>query len=261
MFAAMRLLIHHRRLLAASTLSEVRGRYAGTTLGLVWTVLYPALFLAVYGAVFILIFNIRVGGSTATDSVLLIGAALIPFLGFSEALGQGVGSVLANRNLVKNTLFPIELIPVRSTLAGSLTMLVGLGVLQIALWLRGLVHPSQALLPVIVSLQVLFTIGVIWPLSALNVVLRDLGHVVSILLLLLMIASPIAYTADMVPHTLLPLLYANPLYYLIVLYKGCLVQGTVPTQALAIFATVAIGTFWLGFSVFMKFKQIFAEHV
>lgn len=257
----MQLLIRHRRVLAMASLNEIRGRYAGTALGLAWTVLYPALFLAVYTAVFTLVFHVRLGGPAAADSVLLIFAGLIPFFGLSEALGLGVGSVLANRNLVKNTLFPIELIPVRATLTGSLTMLVCLGVLHIALWSRGVVHPSQALTPLIVLLQLLFTVGLIWPLAALNVFLRDLGQVVSILILLLMVASPIAYTADMVPDVLMPLMYVNPLYYLIQLYRGCLVQGEVPGQALLIFSVLSAGVFWAGFRVFMKFKQLFAEYV
>lgn len=244
-----------------ATWSEIRGRFAGTALGLVWTVLYPALFLGVYATVFTLVFNVRLGGSTEANSILLIFAGLIPFFGFSEALGLGVGSVLANRNLVKNTLFPIELIPVRATLTGSLTMLVCLGVLHVALWSRGVVHPSQALTPVIVTLQLLFTVGLIWPLAALNVFLRDLGHIVSILILLLMVASPIAYTAEMVPEQLMPLMYVNPLYYLIQLYRGCLVQGEVPAQSLFVFAILSVGIFWAGFRVFMKFKQVFAEHV
>lgn len=261
MWAAMQLLIRHRRVLAMATWNEIRGRYAGTALGMVWTVLYPVLFLAVYAAVVMLVFRVRPGGSTTADSVLLIFAGLIPFFGLSEALGQGVGSVLANRNLVKNTLFPIELIPVRATLTGSLTMLVCLGVLHVALWSRGVVHPSQALTPVIVLLQLLFTVGLIWPLAALNVFLRDLGQVVAILILLLMVASPIAYTPDMVPDALMPLMYVNPLYYLIQLYRGCLVQGEVPAQALLIFGILSAGIFWAGYRVFMKFKQLFADYV
>lgn len=79
----------------------------------------------------------------------MIFAGLIPFLGFSEGLGLGVGSVVANKTLIKNTLFPIELIPVKGVLVGSLTMLMGLLLLQGTLWARGTVHPSQMLIPLI----------------------------------------------------------------------------------------------------------------
>lgn len=261
MWAAMHLLIRHRRVLAVAVLNEIRGRYAGTVLGLAWAVLYPVLFLSVYTAVFILIFNARLGGPSTVDSVLLIFAGLIPLFGFSESVSSGIGSVLANRHLVKNTLFPIELIPVRAVLVGSLTMVLCLVALHLALWWRGTAYPAQALTPVILVLQLLFTVGIIWPLSALNVFVRDLGQIVPILLMLLMIASPIAYTADMIPPALLPLMYANPLYYLILLYRGCLIQGEVPMAALGGFAGIAVGTFWVGFRIFMKLKQVFAEHV
>jgi lipopolysaccharide transport system permease protein len=261
MWTAMHLLIRHRRVLAAAALNEIRGRYAGTALGLAWAVLYPALFLSVYATVFTLIFNVRLGGPSTADSVLLMFAGLIPFFGFSESVSSGIGSVLANRHLVKNTLFPIELIPVRAVLVGSLTMVLCLVALQLALWWRGTVYPAQALTPVIVVFQLLFTLGVIWPLSALNVFVRDLGQIMPILLLLLMIASPIAYTVDMVPPALLPLMYANPLYYPIALYRGCLLQGTVPWEILAAFGALATAMFGLGFLAFMKWKQMFVEHV
>jgi len=192
---------------------------------------------------------------------LLMFAGLIPFFGFSESVSAGIGSVLANRHLVKNTLFPIELIPVRAVLVGSLTMVLCLVALQLALWWRGTVYPAQALTPVIVVFQLLFTLGVIWPLSALNVFVRDLGQIMPILLLLLMIASPIAYTVDMVPPVLLPLMYANPLYYPIALYRGCLLQGTVPWEILGVFGALATAMFGLGFHAFMKWKQMFVEHV
>ena len=261
MWGAMQILIRHRRVLAMAALNEIRGRYAGTALGLAWAVLYPVLFLGVYTAVFTLIFNVRLGGPSTVDSVLVIFSGLIPLFGFSESLSSGIGSVLANRHLVKNTLFPIELIPVRSVLVGSLTMVLCLVVLHLVLWWRGSVHPAQALTPVILLFQLLFTIGLIWPLSALNVFVRDLGQLVPILLLLLMIASPIAYTVDMVPPALLPLMYVNPLYYPIELYRGCLLRGTVPWEVLAGFGALAVAVFGLGFHAFMKWKRMFVEHV
>lgn len=255
------LLIKHRRLLFATTIHEVRTRYIGTTFGLLWAFLYPVLFLGLYAVVYTMIFRVRLGGYTTIDYVLLIFSGLIPFLGFSEALGSGVGAVTGNKGLVKNTLFPIELIPVRTALACSVTMLVGLSILLAVLWMRGIIHATQALVPIILVLQLIFTIGVLWLLSSLNVFFPDIGHLTSVLILFLMLVSPIAYTHDMIPSNLMPLMYPNPLYYLIMLYRDAIVIGTVKPMLLTVFAFMAVASFASGYFVFSRLKTIFVDYV
>jgi lipopolysaccharide transport system permease protein len=248
-------------MLWATTLHEVKGRYAGTVLGLAWMVVYPLLFLGLYALVYVLIFQVRVGGFTTFEYVLLIFSGLIPFLGFAESLGYGVSSVVSNKNLIKNMLFPIELIPVKAVLVGSMTMVVGLALLQSILWLRGIFYLSQLLMPFIFVLQLLFTVGLIWLLSALNVFFRDLGQMISVLILFLMLVSPIAYTIDMVPPQLLPIMYPNPLFYLIMLYRETMVVGRVPLGFLLTFLVISIVTFSLGYYVFSRLKVVFADYV
>ena len=261
MITGLRLLFTHRRFLWATTVHEIRARYAGTTLGLTWMILYPLLFLGLYTVVYTMILKIRLEQFTTFDYVLLIFSGLIPFLGFSEALGSGISAVTANKVLIKNTLFPIELLPVKAVLVGSLTMLVGLSVLQSVLWIRGTWYMSQLLIPIILLLQLLFTIGLIWLLSALNVFFQDLGQMISILLLFLMLVSPIGYTIDMIPPKLMLLMYPNPLYYLIMLYRECIMLGHAPVEHLLIFSSVSVAIFWLGFYVFSRLKVVFADYV
>lgn len=251
----------HRRILWATTLSDIRGRFQGTLLGLSWTLLYPILFLGLYAIVYTMIFRVRLGNFSTHDYVLLIFCGLVPFLGFSEALGTGVSSVTANKTLIKNTLFPIELIPVKAVLASSVTMLVGLALLLGALWLRGIVHAAQLAIPLILLLQILFTIGLIWLLSAINVFVSDLGHMIAIVILFLMLVSPIAYTHDMIPPNLVPFMYPNPLYYLIMLYRDALFFGRVDAQFLGIFALITAGVVQLGGFAFTRLKPIFADYV
>jgi lipopolysaccharide transport system permease protein len=261
MIAGLRLLISHRRTLWATTLNDVRGRYAGTVMGIAWTVLYPLLFLGLYTLVFSMIFGVRIVGLTKTEQVLLVFAGLIPFFGLVEALGLGVGSVISNKTLIKNVVFPVELIPVKAVLVGSMSLLVSLSLLHVALWVGGTVHLSQLMTPIVFALQLLFTMGVIWPLSALNVLVRDLNHMVSVLVLFLMLASPIVYTAEMVPNGLRLLVYINPLYYLITLYRNCIVIGQVPVVHLAIFSLLAVGMFLVGHWIFVRFKEMLPDYV
>lgn len=251
----------HRKVLWATTKSDIRGKYAGTILGLVWTIAYPLCFLGLYAIVFTMIFRVRVANYETAEYVLLIFCGLIPFLGFSESLGNGVTSVTSNKGLIKNTLFPIELIPVKAVLASSTTMVVGLVVLLAVLWSRGIVHDVQLMLPVIFVLQLLFTIGLMWILSAVNVFLPDLGQMVSIIILLLMLVSPIAYTHEMIPPELLPIMYPNPLYYLIMLYRDAAFVGVVRLDMLATFSILSAFSLFTGAFVFSRLKTVFVDHV
>jgi len=255
----LKFLHKHQDILWATTRNEIKSRYAGTTFGLLWAVIYPVLFLGMYALVYMMIFKVRLGMLSPADYVLLIFAGLIPFLGFAEALGAGVTSVVGNKSLIKNTLFPIELIPVKSVLASSITMIVGLVLLLVVLWAKGEVHITQLAVPFIFLLQIMFTIGLIWLLSAMNVFFQDLGQITSVVILLLMLISPIAYTQDMIPANMMPIMYPNPLYYLIMLYRDCIVSGTVPINLLLIFSAMSMAIFSLAYALFSRLKKVFPD--
>lgn len=248
-------------MLMATTIADINGRFKGTVLGLIWSVLYPVLFLGLYTVVYTMILKIRAPGFDTTDYVLLIFCGLIPFLGFSEALGSGVSSVMSNKGLIKNTLFPIELIPVKSVLVSSVTMVIGLLLLMSALFYHGVVHASQLVIPLVLLLQLVFTVGLIWLLSAINVFVQDLSQMVAIVILFLMLVSPIAYTHDMIPKELLPFMYPNPLYYLIMLYRDALFLGVINLDMLLMFSIISFVMMLVGGYAFIRLKPIFADYV
>lgn len=131
------IICRHHSLLYQTTLNEVRSRYAGSALGFLWLIIYPLLFLLTYAIVYLFIFKIRFPELSSYEYIIMIFCGLIPFLGFSEGLSLGVVSVVANSNLIKNTLFPIELVPVKSVLVGQATQISATGILIIALGFIG----------------------------------------------------------------------------------------------------------------------------
>ena len=128
-------------MLWATTLADIQSRYAGSVLGMFWLVIYPILMLTAYSVVYVFIFQVRLEQITTPQYVMLIFSGLIPFLGFSEGLGNSVISVTSNASLVKNTLYPIELIPVKAVLFSQCTEVVGLIVLTVAVAVTGLLSP------------------------------------------------------------------------------------------------------------------------
>jgi lipopolysaccharide transport system permease protein len=261
-FAPFVLLWRHRRLLWQTTCNDIRARYAGSMLGLVWLLLFPLLFLGIYAVVNLFIYQVRLGGMDTTGYLTLVFCGLIPFIGFSEALALGTSSVTGNASLIKNTLFPIELIPVKAVLTSQSTQVVGTGLLLIALAATGSLTRWALLLPALWLLQILLTLGVIWILSSLNVYFRDLQNTISLLNLMLMMVSPIAWTPDMIPARLRPLMGINPLYYLITCYQDALKIGQFPRGAtLGVLVALAAVAFLGGYWFFTRMKSVFADNV
>jgi len=258
----IRLLIKHRNILWAVSRNSIKSRYAGSSLGLIWAVIYPMLFLTIYSAVFIGILKVRLEQFAGIDYVLLIFCALVPWFGFSESLASGVSSVTSNANLIRNTLFPIELIPVQSVIVSSVTQIVGLAILVIILFAKGLLGAASLFIIVSFGLQLLFTIGLIWLLSAINVIIRDIGQVIPVFILMLMLVSPIGYTEDMIPEQMLPYMRFNPLYFMVALYREPLMFNRLPDwEVILVFSVVSVSVFYFGFWVFRRLKGVFSDYV
>jgi lipopolysaccharide transport system permease protein len=256
------ILWRHRRLLQMTARNDVRARYAASVFGTSWLFLYPLLFLGAYSLIYIYVFHVRFAMLSSTQYVALIFCGLIPFLGFTEGLSAGVGSVTSSANLLKNTLFPIELIPVKAVLVSQCTQVVGTGLLLIAVASLGKLTWWALLLPLIWAGQIAFSIGLMWILSSLNVFFRDLQNMISVAISLLMMASPIAYSPDMVPSGLRPIVQLNPLYYLIVCYQDCLMAGRFPRDGvLGIWLGLSLAMFCGGCWFFCRLKAVFVDNV
>lgn len=256
------IIYRHRKVLASTVAVDIKAKYAGSLLGLFWLLLYPALLLTAYSFVYIAVLQVRFGTMSTPEYVMLIFAGLIPFLGFTEGLSMSVVSVTSNSALIKNTLYPIDIIPVKAVFCSQCTQLVGMILLIFACAFFGKLTPYALLLPVIWIFQLLFSIGLGWIVSCLNVYFKDLQNIINLITLFLMMVSPIAYTVDMVPDGLRPFLALNPLYYFITSYQDSLIVGCFPRgNVLGVMILFSLAFFVIGYWFFCKMKQIFADNV
>jgi len=251
----------HRKVLLSTTWVELSKRYSGSILGKMWLVLYPTLFLCIYLFLFLVIFKMRFPGYSQLDYVVYVFCGLVPYIGFMEALNAGCVSVKQNIHLVRNVLFPIELIPVRTVLIAFATQMVGLGVLFVLLIVNGSFSFHVIWLPLVMVGQLLLTIGLVWFLAALAVGLPDVSYFVNLFGLFLMFVSPIGFKADMVPKGLEVMLYLNPIFYLIEMYRGSLFYGAWPSLPMvSTFLVLCVGVFVLGSEFFWRFKDMVADY-
>ena len=249
------------RLLVAITRVELSKKYAGSVLGAAWLVLQPALLLAVYLFVYLVVFKIRFPGFSRLDYVLYVFCGLVPYLGTIDAITLGAVSIKQNIHLVKNVMLPIELVPVRAVLVASATQAVGLSVVILLSALNGTLTPHILWLPIVWALQILMLFGVVWILSSIAVGLPDISYFITLFLFLLMWVSPIGFTIDMVPSGLAAVLYLNPVYYLLDVYRDSILLGHFPTPRIAlVYSGLCLGLFAVGSAFFRAFRGVLLDY-
>ena len=126
---------------------------------------------------------------------IFIFSGLIPFLIASEALGNGVRSIVANEEVLSNTVFPMDLVPVKAVLLSQFIMAV---VMTVILAHGHLPLPVMDGTPPAGNLAITgfsFT-GFVWIISLINLAVRDLQNLICLIVLRLMVASPIAYAPE-----------------------------------------------------------------
>ena len=260
--SAFRLLKNNFNLIYSSTLDELKKKNAGSILGNVWLVLYSLTLLSVYAVIYIIIFDVRLPQLSQLDYVLYIFAGLVPFLAISESLSMTTQSLIASKNLLKNTVFPIDILPVIAVFRSHVGFISGM--LLIILLGAYLNHLSflYLLLPIIFILQLMFLIGVGWCLSIINIVLKDTQNFIVFLNMILMVSSPIAYTPDMVPKKLSLIISWNPFAKYIICYQYIFVYEILPPQNVLIsMVIISILMFFIGYRFFHKFRNTVINYV
>ena len=256
-------LISHRELLWAMIKREVVGRYRGSVMGILWSFLHPVLMLAVYTFVFSVIFKARWGGGdeSKTEFAVVLFAGMIVYSLFAECINRAPTLVISNANYVKKVVFPLEILPWVSLGSALFHMVISLAVWLVFYAMVNLsVNWTVLFLPLVLFPLVMFTMGLSWFLASLGVYLRDVVQAVGIFTTILMFLSPIFFPASSLPIEYRPLIYANPLTFIIEQARDVLVWGKLPDwPLLATYAMAGVIVAWLGFAWFQKTRRGFAD--
>lgn len=257
------LLTRHRQLTLAMARREISDRYAGQILGAMWTVGHPLVLMAVYVFIFAFVFKVKVGGTREMplDYTTYLLAGLIPWMSFQESMGKSATVILANANLVKQVVFPIEILPVKTVITSSITQVISTIILVIYVWFsHGRLPWTYLLIPILVFFQMLAMIGVGYLFSAVGTYLRDLKDFVTVFCVAGVYIIPVFYLPQWVPPQFKPLLYVNPFSYMIWCFQDACYFGRFEhPYAWAIFCTWSLGVFYGGYRVFRKLKLMFGN--
>jgi lipopolysaccharide transport system permease protein len=260
-------LIRYRELFASLFQRDLRAKYKGSALGLLWTLALPVTLMIVY----LLVFSVM--WKSPTTKVphywLFLLCGLPPWVFFSSSLQSSARSLLENASLIRKVRFPRQLVP----LSIVATQLVAFAVMTgIVLVLSLIVLPdarSTALLVVpIAAVIVLFVSGLSLAVASANAIYRDIEFIVTALLLPLFFLTPVLYSLDNLPGAkthpwLLDLLrWGNPLTPVVEAFRTPLFEGAVPSGGVLVYLAVeTVVALALGALVFTSVDDRIAAEV
>lgn len=264
MISYFKKLFSYRELLFSLTKKELKVKYRGSVLGFFWSLLNPVLIMLVYSFVFS--FIMRQG---IEEFAIFLLCALLPFNFFSNSVNYGSGSIVSNANLVKKIYFPKEIIPLSIVLSNLVNFLLELLILFVVLSIfKYRFYMYLYLLPVVIIVQIFFVSGISLLISSLNVLFRDLQHLVSILMLVWFFGTPIIYPLSMVPERFAFWMQINPMAVFATFYRNIFYFVKYPEgfywpslEIILICLGITFGIFFLGYFVFKKIEPRFAEEV
>ena len=188
-------------------------------------------------------------------SYMIIG--LVPWLVTQNILARGPGVFTANSNLVKQVVFPIEVLPVASMLAAFLIFMPSYAIMigYKLIGGGGLTAGAFLLVPVMI-MHAMLALGMILILSVVTPFFRDLREIVTIYLSVSMYFTPAIYLPEWLPRAIRPLIYLNPFSYVVWCYQDALFFGhVVHSVAWIVFAAMSVLILFVGVSVFAKVRS------
>ena len=251
-------LYNYRELLKTNIKKDIRGKYKGSWLGIMWTFLNPLLMLAVYAFVFPYILRVNVENYT-----IFMIVALIPWNFFTTAIQTGTGCVVANGNILKKVYFPREIIPISVTTSQLVNFLITCIIMFAFILFSGVGFSIHILLlPLLILIQFILTLAFNFVLSALTVYAHDIDHFVSVILTLGFYATPIVYLSSMLPEQFQWAMYVNPMAVLVESYRYVLYYHQMPNfNILGIWIVLSAIFLVLGYAIFKKLEKSFVEEL
>ncbi len=191
----------HRELLGMLVRREIRARYKDSSLGLLWSLVRPLTQLLIY---YFAIGQILGVARNVPSFAIFVFVGLTTWSLFTETVSAGTTSIVNNSGLVKKVYLPREIFPLASVGGALFTFAIQFVILLVATAVIGQfpLDASVAIVPLAFVSLLVFSTAVGLLLSAVNVYLRDIQHLVEVVLTVLFWASPIVYSFSFVHDAL-----------------------------------------------------------
>ena len=207
---------NYREFLKSNVKKDIRGKYKGSFLGILWSFINPLLSVLVYAIVFPYIMRIKV-----ENYLIYLITGIIPWTFFTSSINMGIISVLSNANMIKKVYFPRIILPISTVTSCLVNFLISCIIILLFCIGSGLGLSINLLwLPLIAVIQYVMLLGFTFILSAIEMYMRDIEHIVNFVLSMAFYVTPILYTPDIFPTQLSWVLKINPMAYIVNAYRS-----------------------------------------
>jgi lipopolysaccharide transport system permease protein len=252
-------LLQYRELLIRMTERDLRVRYKQSVMGVAWALGVPLVNTLLFSVIFMRVAPIE----TDVPYPLFAVVGLVAWNMFAASLRSGVTSLTSNATLVSKVYFPRELFPISGVVVASVDGAIAATlVLALMAWYGVGLTPAILFLPVVVLVQLVFTVAISLLLAMSNLFYRDVKYLIDVVLTVWMFATSVVFPIAPIGGRLAVILRLNPMTPIIEAYRAVLFRGELPEPAYFVgaagFSTVLLGCAWI---VFHRAEFTFAERV
>ena len=251
----------YRELLKTNVKKDIRGKYKGSFLGVLWSFINPLLQVIVYWIVFPYLLR----GAGGDNYLIYLITGLIPWTFFLTTVSAGTTSIKANAGIIKKVYFPREILLISQVLSGLVNFFISCLIIVVFCLAFGLgITKYIIMLPIIAFVQSVLILGIIFILGSINVYVQDLEYIIGFILNMGMYATPIIYDISLLKNAgiLYKLVSINPLTILVTSYRDIFMYHQWP-NFLPLLLVFLFGLFLLiiGYLIFKRLEKGFAEEL
>ena len=250
----------YRELFLILAWRDISVRYKQTIIGVAWAILRPFLSMVVFTLIFGRVAGLPSDGDT--PYALLVFAAMLPWSLFSTSLGEASNSLIGNANLITKVYFPRLIVPTATVVTAFVDFLISFVILLgLMVYYRFAPGWNMLLLPLLMLLALLASLGPGLWITALNVKYRDFRYVIPFVVQFGLYISPVGFSSNRIPEQWRLLYSLNPMVGVIDGFRWCILGGgsTIYWPGFALSLAIVAFFLWLGVSQFRKMEKTFAD--
>lgn len=261
-------IIQYRDLIWSLAIKDLKVKYRNPRLGFLWAIIMPLAMVFILKFVFSDFLKARV---ERYPFFIYLMTAIFPWAYFSASVNASIDCIAGNRELIKKTYFPREVILLAVVLESLINFLLSLLVMLAILFAFTRHFPVWIwFVPLIIILETIFILGVIFLVSSLQVFIRDMKYIVELLLMSLFYLSPTFYSLSTASDCLgrsFKFYLLNPFVGMFILYRSVFLNGyfsTLPGDVSILGITlwtviVILSVFFIGYYIFKRIEPRFSD--
>ena len=255
---ALKEIFAYRELLWNLVLNELKLRYRNSVLGFLWTILNPLFYLLILALVFSRIMRFQV-----ENYAIFLFTGLVSWSMIQQTIATATASIVNNQALIRKVYVPKMIFPLANVIARYIDHLILTVILLVFLVVFRMPFSWYLfLIPFIILIHFLFSLGISLIFAVAYIKVRDVQHIVAIVFQALFFLTPIIYSVDVLPKSFRPLFLLNPVYYFVQIFRFPVYYSTLPSwKVISAALLLAIGAIVLGIYIFYKKEKYFVFHL